>query len=138
MASINTTATKVSVEDFINAIPDEQKRADSFKLVEIMERLSGEKATMCGTTIIGFGKYHYKYASGHEGEMCRIGFSPRKAQFSLYVTCDAESYKEMLDKFGKHRAGKGCIYFKKLEDIELKVLEKMIETSLKETKKIYG
>ena len=138
MATIKTAPTPVSVEAFINAVPDQVKRADSFKLVEIMERLSGEKATMWGPSIIGFGTYHYKYASGHEGDMCRIGFSPRKAEFSLYLTCDAEEFKDMLAKFGKHRTGKGCIYFKKLADLDLKVLEKMIKTSLKQTKKLYG
>lgn len=138
MSKLKTVATEVDVESFINSISDEAKRQDSFRLVEIMEKLSAEKAKMWGPTIIGFGKYHYKYASGHEGEMCRIGFSPRKAEFSLYVTCDAASFKEMLDKFGKHRTGKGCIYFKKLADVDLKVLEKMIKVSLKETKELYG
>lgn len=138
MATNKTVPTKISVEDFINTLPDERKKEDSFRLIRIMEKLSGEKATMWGPSIVGFGTYHYKYASGHEGDMCRIGFSPRKSEFSLYLTCDVNEFENLLQRFGKHKTGKGCIYFKRLEDIDLKVLEEMIKTSLKQTKAMYG
>ncbi|MCH5689837.1 DUF1801 domain-containing protein [Niabella sp. W65] len=104
-----------------------------------MERLSGEKATMWGPSIIGFGRYHYRYASGHEGDMCRIGFSPRKAQFSLYIlSCDSPVQSKLVDQLGKIKKAAACIYFKKLDDLNLEVLEKMILQSLKETKELWG
>lgn len=138
MSANKTVATKISVDDFLSTLTDETKRRDSYELISIMERLSGEKATMWGPTIIGFGTYHYKYASGREGDMCRIGFSPRKAEFSLYLTCNADDFSAMLEKFGKHKTGKGCIYFKRLADVNRDVLEQMIKRSLKETKELYG
>lgn len=138
MSENKTKATGDDVADFVrNADP--QKVADSFKLIEIMERLSGEKATMWGPSIIGFGKYHYKYASGHEGDMCRIGFSPRKARFSLYIlSCDSPVQSKLVDQLGKIKKAVACIYFKKLDDLNLEVLEQMIRQSLKETREMWG
>lgn len=138
MSANKTGPTKISVDDFLSTLTDEGKRKDSYELIRIMQKLSGEEATMWGPTIIGFGTYHYKYASGKEGDMCRIGFSPRKAEFSLYLTCSADDFSAMLEKFGKHKTGKGCIYFKKLADVNRDVLEEMIKKSLKETKELYG
>lgn len=139
MAENKTKPTQVSVEEFIRS-SDPKKTEDSFKLVEIMERLSGEPATMWGPSIIGFGSYHYKYASGRTGTMCRIGFSPRKDKFSLYILdCYDDSNKEEVAKLGKIKMGSGaCIYFKKLDDLNLDVLVKMIQQSLKETKEKWG
>lgn len=138
MPENKTKPTPIEVEDFIRQ-SDPKKIEDSLKLVGIMERLSGEKATMWGPTIIGFGSYHYKYKSGHEGDMCAIGFSPRKAEFSLYVL-DGESEKqqEMIKDLGKIKMGKACIYFKKLDDLNLEVLENLIQDSLKSTKEKWG
>ena len=134
-----TTPTAISVEDFIRS-SDPNKVNDSFELVKIMEKLSGENATMWGPSIIGFGNYHYKYESGREGDMCRIGFSPRKSAFSLYILdCGAEQQNPLLKDLGKIKMGNGgCIYFKKLDDLNRPVLEKMIIESLNETKKRYG
>lgn len=134
-----TVPTEISVEDFIRA-SDPKKAEDSFELVNIMERHSGEKATMWGPSIIGFGTYHYIYESGREGDMCRIGFSPRKASFSLYVfDCSDSETNPLLNQLGKIKMGNGgCIYFKKLSDLNLDVLEEMIKASLEETKRKYG
>jgi hypothetical protein len=90
-----------------------------------------EPATMWGGSIIGFGKYHYKYASGHEGDSCRIGFSPRKDKFSLYLGCNIRQYQNLLTHLGKHKTGKGCLYIKKLEDVDLSVLKEMVSIAYK-------
>lgn len=133
MATKNKTAeTNVSVTDFINSFVDkEQKRQDSFRLIELMRKWSGFEPKMWGPTIIGFGSYHYKYASGHEGDAPVIGFSPRKAVFSLYVTDPEHDYEKLLDKLGKFKMAKVCIYFKKLDDLNLDTLEKICKTTIK-------
>lgn len=127
MASKNKTSeTEVQVIDFINSTVDkEQKREDSFRLLELMQEWSGFEPRMWGPTIIGFGRYHYKYASGHEGDAPLIGFSPRKAQFSFYVFSDTEKSRALLEDFGKFKMGKACIYVKKLSDISIPVLEQL-------------
>ena len=134
-----TKPTQVSIEEFIRN-SDPKKVEDSFKLLQIMEELSGEKATMWGPSIIGFGTYHYQYESGHQGDMCRIGFSPRKTAFSLYVMdCGDENVQPLLNDLGKIKTGNGgCIYFKKLADLNLEILEKLITESLKSTKNRWG
>lgn len=141
MPENKTKPTEISVEEFILK-SEEKKQKDSFELVKIMEKLSGEKAMMWGPSIIGFGKYHYQYKSGHQGEMCRIGFSPRKAAFSLYIlSCDLDNEKEntLVKQLGKIKMGKGgCIYFKKLDDLDQEVLENLIKESLKATKQKWG
>ena len=133
MATKNKTAeTNVNVTDFINAFVDkEQKKLDSFRLIELMREWSGFEPKMWGPTIIGFGSYHYKYASGHEGDVPLIGFSPRKAEFSLYVTCSGYDNKKLLDDLGKYRMTKACIYFKKLADLNLDTLEKLSKATIK-------
>jgi hypothetical protein len=138
MAKTTTTATGASVTDFINSFATtEQKRKDSFELVQLMEEVSGYKAYMWGPSIIGFGSYHYKYASGHEGDAPRIGFSPRKTALTLYVHND--EYEEIVtEKLGKFTMSKGCIYVKKLADIDLNELKKLIQYTLKWMDKKYG
>lgn len=127
-----TTETEVDVYDFINDFVDnEQKRADSYKLIQMMSEWSGFKPKMWGPTIIGFGRYHYKYASGHEGDAPILGFSPRKAEFSLYVTVPGKENKKLLNELGKYKMGKACIWFKKLTDINLDTLEKLCNETLK-------
>ena len=126
-----TTETEVSVTDFINSYVDnEQKKADTFRLIELMREWSGFEPKMWGPTIIGFGSYHYKYASGHEGEAPIIGFSPRKTEFSLYVYSPTEKSSELLDYLGKFKMGKVCIYVKRLSDINIDTLEKLSKISI--------
>lgn len=132
MATKNkTTYTDVCVTDFINAYVDkEQKKQDSFRLIELMQEWSGFEPKMWGPTIIGFGNYHYQYASGHEGDAPLIGFSPRKAAFSLYVNTPGKDDKQLLDALGTYKMSKACIYFKKLSDLNLEVLEKLSKDTI--------
>lgn len=124
MAKNKTTETDVNVSDFIESYVDrEQKKADSYELIKLMQAWTGFEPKMWGPTIIGFGSYHYKYASGHEGDAPMLGFSPRKAQFSLYVYSQTGKSDALLEGLGKFKMGKACIYVKKLADIDLKVLE---------------
>ena len=127
-AENKTQATVTRVEDFITGIADENQRADARSLIAMMTRLSGEPATMWGPSIIGFGRYLYD--SGREGEMCRIGFSPRKGQTVLYLIDGFEGHAELMAKLGKHKTGKSCLYVKRLSDIDLVVLEDMCRSSL--------
>lgn len=135
MATKNKTAeTEVSVIDFINSfVGKEEKRQDSFRLIELMKEWSGFEPKMWGPTIIGFGKYHYKYASGHEGDAPILGFSPRKAEFSLYAVAQGNdnNNNKLLDQLGKFKMGKACIYFKRLADLDLSTLEKLCKTTIK-------
>lgn len=132
MATKNKTAeTQVNVVDFINSFVDkEQKKQDSFRLIELMQTWSGFEPKMWGPTIIGFGSYHYKYASGHEGDAPLIGFSPRKAEFSLYVTVPSNDNQQLLSKLGKYKMAKACIYFKKLDDLNLDILEQLSKATI--------
>jgi len=132
MAEIKTRETEVSPYDFIDEITEQEKKKDSLSLMALMQRITGKKPAMWGPSIIGFGKYHYEYASGHSGDICICGFSPRKQQFSLYLSCNLENYKELLAKLGKHKKGKGCLYIKKLDDINPKVLETLIKKTYQE------
>jgi Domain of unknown function (DU1801) len=129
--AIKTKPTTVSANDFIAAIADEGQRADAHKIIAMMERLSGHPPKMWGPSIIGFGSYHYKYDSGREGEMCRIGFSPRKGQTVLYLIDGFESQADLMAKLGKHKTGKSCLYVKRLSDIDEAVLEQLCVESLK-------
>lgn len=130
MAKTKTIYTDASVIDFINTYVDnEQKKTDSFQLIELMREWSGFEPKMWGPAIIGFGNYHYKYASGHEGDAPMIGFSPRKAAFSLYVYSPTEQSKPLLDHLGKYKIAKACIYVKKLSDIDIPTLKKICEAS---------
>ncbi|MHC0441496.1 DUF1801 domain-containing protein [Flavobacterium sp. 3-210] len=137
MAKNKTNETESSVIDFINNSDDETKIKDAFELVNIMQKVSGFEPKMWGPSIIGFGSYHYKYASGHEGDAPLAAFSPRKAAISLYFYLPAEDREELLAKLGKHKAAKGCIYVKKLADIDVEILKKMVSISVKELQKQY-
>ena len=131
MADIKTKETKNDVTEFINSyVESDLKKEDSFQLIKLMSDWSGFEPKMWGTTIIGFGSYHYRYASGHEGDMPLIAFSPRKAEFSLYVFSPTEENKHLLDDFGKFKIGKACIYIKRLSDINSSVLEKMCKATI--------
>ena len=131
MAELKTKATNASVKAFIDAIPDERKRKDARKVMALMRDLTGEKPRMWGPSIVGFGSYHYKYASGHEGDMCLAGFSPRKQYLTIYILPGFERYGTLLKKLGKHKTGVGCLYINKLDDVDVKVLEKLINTAAK-------
>lgn len=131
MATNKTTYSDEDVTAFINAYVDnEQKKADSFRLLALMQAWSGCEPRLWGPTIIGFGSYHYRYASGHEGDAPLIGFSPRKAAFSLYVYSPTEKSEQLLSRLGKYTMGKACIYVKKLADIRLDVLEELCRESI--------
>ena len=133
MAKNKTTENNESTTDFINTfVEDETKKNDAFELIKIMQEVTHFEPKMWGPSIIGFGSYHYKYASGHEGEAPLVGFSPRKAAISLYINIPTENRDELLSKLGKHKASKGCIYVKKLADINIEVLKKMISLSLQQ------
>jgi hypothetical protein len=132
MAEIKTKPTNESVEDFINKVADEQKRKDSFAILEMMKEASGEEPKMWGASIIGFGNMRYKSpASGREVDWLRIGFSPRKANLSLYLSVNIQMHGDALKKLGKHKTGVGCLYINKLSDVDVNVLKSMIEASLK-------
>jgi len=132
LAEIKTKQTSASVEDFIDAVKDEQKRKDSFVLLDLMKKASGEDAKMWGGSIIGFGNKRYKSpTSGREVDWFLIGFSPRKANLSLYLMINHKEHESAIKKLGKHKTAGGCIYINKLEDIDLNVLKGMIDASLK-------
>lgn len=137
MAQNKTTENDNSVTSFLNTVTDEEKRKDSFELVKIFEEASSFKAKMWGNAIVGFGSYHYKYESGREGDAPLTGFSPRKGSFSLYFSSQFEERDELLAKFGKHKSAKACIYVKKLSDIDVSILKKMIVNSMERIKSMY-
>lgn len=124
-----TVPTTVSVDSFLSAIADEAVRKDSTEIVEMMRQASGQEPVMWGSAIIGFGRYHYKYESGHEGDSCIIGFSPRKQNLTMYVGASLPEIQPLLAKLGKHTTGKGCLYIKRLKDVNRNVLNDLIVTS---------
>lgn len=130
MAEIKTKPTAVAVDDFIDAVENPVRRADGKTVREMMARITGEQPRMWGPSIIGFGSYHYKYDSGHEGTACRLGFSPRKAELVLYVLTESERQTELLARLGKHRIGKSCLYIRKLSDVDMDVLEELTRAAL--------
>ena len=135
MAEIKTKPTSESVEGFINKVGDEQKRKESFTILEMMKKATGEEPKMWGSSIIGFGNIRYKSpATGREVDWLRIGFSPRKANLSLYIGLNVQTHAELLEKLGKHKTGVGCLYINKLDDIDIKVLKKIIDASVKKNK----
>jgi len=132
MAEIKTKPNASSVESFINTVKDEQKRKDSFVILEMMKKASGKNPKKWGGSLIGFGNVKQKSpATGREVDWLRIGFSPRKANFSLYLTGDISKYGTFLKILGKHKTGMGCLYINKLEDVDIKVLKGMMEAALK-------
>ena len=132
LAKIKTQENSSSVEDFINKVSDEQKRKDSFVLLKLMEKATKEKPKMWGSSMIGFGNVRYKSpASGREVDWFKIGFSPRKANLSLHLIFDMKAHADELKKLGKHKTGVGCLYINKLEDVDMKALEVLINASAK-------
>lgn len=138
MAKNKTQPTSVSVTDFINSVPDEGKRKDSFHLLELMRDMTGHEPVMWGSSIIGFGKYHYRYDSGHEGDAPLLGFSPRKAAISLYVFTGLEAHEGLLERLGKFKRGKACIYVKKMADVDEESLKRLMRETIDFMQKKYG
>lgn len=132
MAEIKTRPTEISVDAFLEDVAHPVRRADGQTVRAMMERVTGEPAVMWGPSIVGFGRYHYRYASGHEGDMCRVGFSPRKANLVLYVGGFPE-YEVMLAKLGKHKRSQACLYINKLADVDLAVFEEIVRRSYEAT-----
>ena len=134
MAEQKTKPTNESVEDFLNRIPEAERRADCFALAKMMEEITGEKPVMWGPSIVGFGSYSYKYASGHAGDWPISGFSPRKKDLTLYIMVGFEKYPELMEKLGKHSHSKSCLYIKRLSDIHVPTLKKLIKIGIRDLK----
>jgi hypothetical protein len=135
MANLKTKPNEKNVEAFLKSVESEKKRKDSFKILDLMRRITDEAPVMWGPSIVGFGSYHYKYASGREGDWLLTGFSPRKQNLTLYIMSGFDRYEELLKKLGKYKTGQSCLYIKKLEDIDLEVLEELIRQSVDEISK---
>lgn len=136
MSENKTRPTEDSVIEFLENVDHKTRREDGLNLLGLMEEITGEDATLWGTSIVGFGSYHYKYESGREGDMPLVGFSPRKASMTVYIMPGFEDYDEMLGKLGKHKIGRSCLYINKLADVDESVLKKLIKHSylyMKET-----
>jgi hypothetical protein len=137
MAEPKTRPTKVRVDKFIATVKPDSRRAECDIVVKMMKRATKENPVMWGPNIVGFGTYRYTYASGATGDWPRIGFSPRKTAMTLYIMPGAEKYAGLLEKLGKHKLGKSCLYLNKLADVDLKVLEQIVVRSVAEMKKLY-
>jgi hypothetical protein len=132
VAEAKTRPTKESVTGFLNKIPDAERREDCFAIAKMMEEITGSKPRMWGPSIVGFGSYNYKYASGHTGDWPVAAFSPRKNDLTLYLTPGFQKYAELMNKLGKHKTGKSCLYIKRLSDVHLPTLKKLLKTSVKD------
>lgn len=137
MYEAKTKVNENSVIEFIERVEQPRKKEDAYRLLKIFEETSGFQGKMWGESIIGFGSYHYKYATGHEGDAPLVGFSPRKAKMTLYVIPYNEEKDEMLKDLGKHTASKACVYINKLDDINIDVLKKLIRHSIKSVNELY-
>jgi len=135
MAKNKTTETKNSVTEYLNKISDEKKRKDSAGIIKVFKKVSGLEPKMWGPGIVGFGSYHYKYDSGHEGDAPLVALASRASAITLYLPANFDKREELLLKFGKHKTGKGCIYVKKLEDIDTGILSKMVKNAIEYKKK---
>ena len=135
MSTNKTKPTTRSVELFLDDLIPEQRKKDSWTLYRLMEKITGSQGVLWRTSIIGFGDYHYKYASGREGDWFLTGFSPRKNALTLYLMCDISHESIDFSTLGKHKKGKGCLYIKRLDDVDLKALEDIIKTSISLTVK---
>ena len=135
MSDLKTQPTDNSAEVFLNTVENQKRKMDSFEILELMKQVTGEEPTMWGDSIIGFGSYDYKYASGREGSWFLVGFSPRKQNLTLYIMSGFEQYDELLSKLGKYKTGKSCLYINKLEDVDQDVLKKLVKESVDHMKK---
>ena len=133
-AELKTKLNDANVESFLNGVADEQQRADSFKVLELMRKITSEEPKMWGPSIIGFGSHHLKYASGRELDWMLVGFSPRKGNLTLYITDGFANYGDLMAKLGKHKTGKSCLYIKRLSDVDENVLGELTASSIKHIK----
>lgn len=132
-AKIQTVPTAADVLEFLARVEDDQQRRDSEALIEMMGKISGQPPVLWGPAIIGFGSYHYKYESGREGDMPQIAFSPRKGKLTLYIINNAANYSDFLDRLGKHKTSKACLYITRLADVDAQVLEALIGAAYKDS-----
>lgn len=137
MAELKTKQNDASVDEFLGAVANERRREDAFTVLGLLKRVTGKKPRMWGTSIVGFGTYRYRYASGRTGEWPRIGFSPRKQNLTVYVMPGFSNYDEILSRLGKHRTGRSCLYVNKLADIDMGVLEELVGSSLGAMAELY-
>ena len=137
MAELKTQPTRASVTEFVAGIEDQQQRADAKKVAAMMRRATGKRAKMWGPSIVGYGSYHYKYASGRDGDFMITGFSPRKQALTVYIMPGFSGLEKLLEKLGKYKTGKSCLYIKRLSDVDEKVLEKLIVDSVRVMRKKY-
>ena len=135
VADLKTRPNERSVEKFFDSISDDKKRQDCFSLVELMKQVTRSEPRMWGSSIVGFGSYHYKYASGREGDWFLTGFSPRKQNLTLYIMAGFDEYDELMAALGKYKTGKSCLYIKKLDDIHLPTLRKLVRQSVRHMRK---
>ena len=135
-AELKTKLNDASVEDFLNTVSDEQIRADCFEITKLMKQVTKAEPKMWGSSIVGFGSYHYKGASGREGDWMLVGFSPRKQNLTLYIMAGFDRYDELMKKLGKFSTGKSCLYIKKLADVDKKVLKELVSESVQFMKKV--
>ena len=138
MAENKTQPTKARVGDFLDSVDNPKRRADAKKVLAMMRRVTGKRATMWGPSIVGFGKYHYRYESGREGEFMLTGLSPRKQNLAVYIIPGFDQFETQMKKLGKYTTGRSCLYIKKLEDVDEKVLETLIDRSVKLMRKRYN
>lgn len=136
MAELKTKVNEKSVQKFLNSVPDPKKRQDSFIILDLMKKITNAEPKMWGDYIVGFGSYHYKYASGREGDWFLTGFSPRKQNLTLYIMAGFGQYDEIMEKLGKFKTGKSCLYINKIEDINMNVLEELIQKSVEHLSKV--
>ena len=129
MSDNKTTETDASVDEFLRAVEHPVRQADAFTLLEMMRRATGHEPRMWGPSMVGFGRFRYRYESGHEGETFFVGFSPRKANLAIYLTIKGADYEEQLNRLGKHRTGASCLYINKLADVDPELLEEMVAQS---------
>jgi len=137
MAPNKTMPSAVSVQTFLDSVPDDGKRADALSLIDIMQKATGECPVMWGPSIVGFGSYHYRYASGREGDSPLVGFSPRTTSLVIYIVTGFDGAEPLLAELGKHSTGKSCLYIKRLSDVDLKVFARLIKQSVQAVRKKY-
>ena len=135
-SALKTQKTRASVKDFLNGVANEGRRKDGFTVSALMEEITGEKPAMWGTSIVGFGQYRYKYASGQEGDWPLVGFSPRKDNLTIYIAPGLANYKELLSNLGKYKSSVGCLYLKSLDDVHVPTLKKLVRQSVADMKKL--
>ncbi|GMQ81868.1 MAG: hypothetical protein BMS9Abin05_1305 [Rhodothermia bacterium] len=137
MSDLKTKPTDSSVDDFLSGVHDEEKRADCFAILELMKKVTGDQPRMWGASMVGFGSYHYKYDSGREGDWFITGFAPRKKELSVYIMSGFKRCDDLMQKLGKYRTGKSCLYLKRLRDVDVGILRELVEQSVAHMRSIY-